>query len=915
MVTKLELKNHGVIDTEDSVPMTMNFNLNDIRDISDRGGAFSKTIKIPGTQHNNSILGNIFNVNIQTLTSNPNVREDCRIIIDGLTVFEGVFQVRKINRKYKNSQDFKIEYECYIKSDTSSLYSDISGKYLTDLDLTDLDHIWTLSNLESNMQTGNWSDGYQYFLAYNPDDDAIYAAKNFIPAVYALTYFNQIFDAAGYTYEFGELFDIQFDKMIVPYNGDVYKTTGGDAFKFRAGIDSSDNYVLWSKPGVSSATFPPSTSPTFLVKTVPYNNVSNAGQNWFDNTNQYDIASYEYNIPSYFEGQIEFTARNYFDLVFQPFVISGGGNPYNHFFQTGDITYQMAHIWVGIDSAGNETILNTQIDWEFTLSGFDETVPLVSGPVNFTLTTVNYQSSYVFRPEDFPDVVTIRNDFRMYIAPGSGYIIADLNGSGPQWHPIQVIYADFEYTPDTQAHFTDSVQSTLVPGVWVYGKDLIPKKVKQSDFLLSLIKMYNLYLVPDQYNTKHIVIKTRDKFYDDGQDIDWTNRLDIKSLDVELISNKQSKRKTFTYKEDTKDTVSVAYKDETNEIYGQLEYIFENEFIKGIDKVEPIFSPTFILAGVDRGNVNRMPYIDSYKPANNIRIIYAGDYLTGYWGYRDSITNSLSKKYNYRYAGHLYPNPSNSTYDLNFGICDYYSHDFSTMTNNNLYNQHYYNQMDIFDNGHIMTAYFNLSYNDVMQLDLSSRIYVFDSWWNINKVIDFNLVDEKLTKVELITSDISGGSFTPNNNFIITESGFSNTGKAVNDGGKHTSSGNVFGSGVSLTEILGVNNVIQSNSSTNLLMGDDNNVQGSDNIVKGDNNKVNGDNVMVLGLNNLDITGSDITYTKRLVMNVDEVFGGDEFWVLDPFTDNIINELNGSIDENRTLGSYAIQNEINGGIL
>ena len=43
--TKLELINHGVLDISNEVPLALNFNLNDIRDIRNRGGVWSKTIK------------------------------------------------------------------------------------------------------------------------------------------------------------------------------------------------------------------------------------------------------------------------------------------------------------------------------------------------------------------------------------------------------------------------------------------------------------------------------------------------------------------------------------------------------------------------------------------------------------------------------------------------------------------------------------------------------------------------------------------------------------------------------------------------------------------------------------------------------------------------------------------------------
>jgi hypothetical protein len=53
----------------------------------------------------------------------------------------------------------------------------------------------------------------------------------------------------------------------------------------------------------------------------------------------------------------------------------------------------------------------------------------------------------------------------------------------------------------------------------------------------------------------------------------------------------------------------------------------------------------------------------------------------------------------------------------------------------------------------MLIASFLLNEADIQTLKLNDKIRIDNSWWNINKVIDYNANDEVLTKVELISID------------------------------------------------------------------------------------------------------------------------------------------------------------------
>lgn len=57
------------------------------------------------------------------------------------------------------------------------------------------------------------------------------------------------------------------------------------------------------------------------------------------------------------------------------------------------------------------------------------------------------------------------------------------------------------------------------------------------------------------------------------------------------------------------------------------------------------------------------------------------------------------------------------------------------------------------NNGKLLTAMFALNEVDIQAMELNDKIRIDNSWWNINKVIDYDANANKLTKVELISID------------------------------------------------------------------------------------------------------------------------------------------------------------------
>lgn len=310
----------------------------------------------------------------------------------------------------------------------------------------------------------------------------------------------------------------------------------------------------------------------------------------------------------------------------------------------------------------------------------------------------------------------------------------------------------------TDVQLFNTVNNTgLFDGNSVSMNTAIPAKIKQKDFLLSIVKMFNLYIETDKDYSNKLYIEPRNDFYLNGKTKDWTSKLD-NSQDLEIIPMGQlnSRSYSYTYSEDG-DYYNKIYKDSFQEAYGRRFIDSGNEFVKGTNETKIIFSPTPL---VDSNSHNRViSVIDqdgadivSDKPgAFNIRILYYGGLVScNAWTYTGNVSGSSSET-SYPYAGHL-DSVSAPTLDLLFGVPREVYYKAAIYTNNNLYNK-YHRQFleEITDkDSKIVTGYFHLTPVDKMDLDFRDQFFVDGHFLRLNKIEDYDPLISKTTKCEFI---------------------------------------------------------------------------------------------------------------------------------------------------------------------
>ena len=728
----------GVLDVAETLALPITFSVGDIRDLSSRKGTFSKTVTLVGTKNNNDLLGHYYDVNIQAGTFNINTLTKCQVIQNGVPILdEALLQLVSVNKVQTSTRfEDEVSYTVLIKDSRAEFFTAITNANLTDLDFSDLDHTFSSTDIAASF-SHTVADGYKYVMPYIQSND--YNANDFKPAIYAKTYFDRIFSNAGFTYTWDDIVSANFDKLLIPYNGDTNNQDYAD-FLVEATNTWTTSYV---QPTGVNNTFIESIDSGW-TEVIDAQNIYDPTLGEYDtpfSTNAVAGEHYIYNLNIGGSIILDNTSGGDAALIQSSFV----GNSYNRYRVFAKVLVQ---------GSGNASVYGSSVVVNYI-------PPSTPALPNGTTTILN-----------FSDTLSIP-----VIGDGTGV------NSGIDAGDIQILqigveiktFSDSDATSlTTQAVWRDvnailtpvdvnvvldltSINLSILPSanIQVTGTTLninqyVPVEIKQSDFVKSIFQMYNLYVEQDVDNQNNLILRHRDEYYDSGAEKDWSRKL-AKDKEQELIflpdlSNKKLK---LTYAPDD-DEFNTMYTQATAETYGQIEYTFDNEYVKDVATQELIFSPTPVTLTSFGAYV---PAIVGSAPNTNIRILYDGglqscqpfDILdfgtTGEFGLTD-----------YPMLGH-FDNALTPSFDINFGTNDFYFYELTSLTANNLYNLYWRRTVNQINVGKMLIAYFDLREVDIQSLKLNDKIYIDNSWWNINKILDYNGNQRQLTKVELISID------------------------------------------------------------------------------------------------------------------------------------------------------------------
>jgi len=838
--------NQGYLDLAEGTNFPINFGISDVRDLTKRKGTTSKTIKLAGSKNNNKLLNNYFDVNVIAGTFDINKLQRCAVIQEGIVILDDVYlQLTKvIKSQTTGAHDQLVSYEVVIKDSTSDFFTIIGNAELTDLQLQTEEtyHIYNSTNLVASWDH-TWEDTYKYVMPINNSIYNTYNLNEWLPGIYAKVYWDKIFESAGYIYEWDTHTGTthQFDKLIIPFNGDQAKL-----------LDEvyDDIAVVAQSSGTTTESM----------------GLANP-QNFY--SEEYFIVDEEISDPQGFYTPSTSTYNNTYHLF--------GSNTLR--FEI-EIDYD---IIIDNNTAGTVYLTNGTGQWKLATVAVNNGVGV---PGSLRYPTNSYMGIQGSTPIVVGDNVVGNNSTTFNLDVPNQNIGGNIKiGYTLERNTVNAFTGGIDLPMKVRIN---SIKYRIIPNVQTMAYSLpvflnafVPKKIKQSDFLKAFVTLYNLYIEIDPTNSKKLIIKSRDKYYDDGKVENWTKLLNKDADQTIMFLPELSKKKLkLTYKQDDSDAGLKAYFQATNDVYGEAEYKFDNEYTKDIETKEIIFSPTIITES-KFGAVT--PSIPGVSPKNNIRLLYDGGmFPCSQWFIYDYGTTGTSGLTQYPLFSHM-DDPYDPTFDINFGQCGYYSVNGLDLTNNNMYNLHWRRTLNQMNSSKMLTASFDLKASDIQKMRLSDKIRIDNSWWNINKITDYNPTKEGPTKVELLSIDddlkmVPFKTWTPPTKptkptkpVLPTRGGWGSIEQTFRDTTKkrNTYTNSEFGT----TSILdGRDNVVGSNVDGGIIVGDSN-ISSETSFIFGSNNIVedNVSNAFIVG-NNITADTSNTLYTNNIV--IDGTFNG-----------------------------------------
>ena len=849
------------IPIDKGISTVLTFSIKDIQQPDKVKSSFSKTIKLPGSKAINDKLNFVFEVNSDS-TFNPNLKLDAVYYQNDIAVFSGFIQLKDIHKKDYN----QVEYSVVLFGETANIFRKLGNKFLNDVGMnwSDLNHDYTQA-----VQAGSWTPtiGSQYtypMINYGNDTDiSVYNVNEMFPAVYVKEYIDRMFADAGYTYTSNFFTTTTFRRLIIPFNGKEFKQTQTDLSPRRVEADtplyeatSTDNYTI--DTGAVQFDTPLTRKVKMSVESI-------------DADGQYNPSS----------GTLFIGATGFYSITFELF-LQAEITPYAGSALAGDILSNGRSRFknqLSIKVNGTDINTNTAFIYKTNLT------PAI------TAITAN--------PTTYPD-----NDFatpliaRNYNPPNRYIVTADI-------HLIAGQYIEFyntlswtynqNYTETSNPYpfyqrFTNTgydgtfksvllngsvslkvLDSPYVEGDTIEMSTAIPDKVKQRDFLTSIIKMFNLYMIPDTNNPKNMIIETREDFYTTDI-VDWSSKLDYSkehNLTPTAVTNKQ--KYIFTYKKDA-DYYNKKYEASWLDIYGTRTIYLDNDFNKSDHKTELIFSPTPLVGQLTNDRViSTIIDVDETLQQktikSNIRILYYGGKKANVINWTHQAISGDVIQSRYPYAGH-FDDPYNPTLDINFGLPReiYYDNTWSsiTVTNANLYETYHRKELEQITNkdSKIFKGYFLLNPVDIANPSFRSSYWFDNSYWILNKVVYGSSVYQpskcEFLKLKNVPTPVaSTGELLAGKGFIGDEDlpfMYKDT----------LSGGNVLST--KSNNVDGLNNFIDKTAMFVDIKGDNNKVfTESKNItISGDNNVIesNLENITLIDTNNATVTESNVTYVN-----------------------------------------------------
>ena len=744
--------NGRLVDINQDAPFPLTFNISDIKDLNARKGNKSKTITLPGTKNNTSLMLSVFTLSVTENISgtdsdfvdfDPSIKAECQYYQNGLLEFNGVAQL--MSCKLMNGV---WSFDITFVSDTIDYISRLTKIKVNELGWSEYNHALTYANQQdtwngtiqlngspsSNQDSQGWTGkGYYYGLidyGFTRPTPSTFGVEHIPPQVFCYEVLQKAFNYAGITWDSDFLESQLFKKLLMAYpGGDLPTITqaqaeGESVFTTQDNTTTSSGYFLSNGFGGSGVTyFAPQPG---VISISDYEILAH----YSATINQDDLSQAQESSPL----RIVVASQGLYEINYAgdhdvDITIAGDGSgayTINGEYEIVIFTYKN-NILMGNDLlySGSITSATTSLTFSFDYS---------------RLLNVNYNDEVHF------DV-----RFRLVSCTVQRTGLTSLN----------LLINILSNTSDL--NFLKQQQALLAGGT-VYLESFLPD-MTCDQFLKGMITAFNLYVKPSTADASILEIEPLSDFYNaSGDAIDWTYKLDRSSeIKIEPTINFSSKNYKFNFEQDD-DYWNTRYLDDVQEQYGsfliqsqsqfatsdtEFKLPFSQKLLVRIPEDSPSSFTDLIVPRSFQVKINEDGTSLVEKKKGKPFIVQLGGLRTGAWIHRDE-TGVDHVEIDYPYVGHLNSLDS-PTFDFNFGVPDFVFWSTSNYPTNNLYLYHEKFIKELISRfGKQVTCSVMLRPSDINSLDFRNLIQIDGVVYRLLKISDYQSGKNTPTIVELI---------------------------------------------------------------------------------------------------------------------------------------------------------------------
>lgn len=686
---------------------TLTKGISDINSMNVRSGTYSLNFNIPATKANNVLLGFLDHINTKG-KADILTRKDCVVFVDGLQVETGQIKVELSDSKgvYKGT---------FFGKNTDWLIA------LADINMNQLDWRDAVTTFDSatigallNSDVDSNDINYPYV-----DRNTGSAAVNLRPVIYAKAFLDAAFAKIGYTIDSDFFETADFKKLAIDFQAN---------FEFdQDALEATE--LEQSVTGLNDALTPPNWAADTMV--------GNLGTPAAPNIRKF------YRFPNLFDNQIKDNSGLWTQ-------------------SSSEYTVQVTSLYQ-INLAFNYEFRGYQAsatDWEL----YDQTLlgsPFNVRPPNFRWYVVDGNTSdtvidgtILFQGEGQIQQELIFIEDEILLTQGQNVsIFLELIDDAFGMFPGSLLNAPSLDRWSVRIK-NDSAVTFIRKGTISTGDDyalntVIPTDVSCLDLISDFKTLFNLYFLADPFRMV-IKIEPRDDFYLNLSEAeDWTKLMALdKGYSLNYATN-YGKTLQFRYIEDDDDKYLEEWDVINARTYGKYDQILSDRFDKADSLIQTkVLSP--VIQGVMTGNIVTSVIRNEYGDLSTFSGIQTKKYKFRLF--------NLIRQQQFDSAGN--PRRTQSPLVVTCALSESFGNVTAPINLNfagsdGLFANYYAKTISNLLEGGIVTAYFNISLARYQNLNLRRPIYLsapekIKGHYIVQKVNQFNVVNEKLTKVELL---------------------------------------------------------------------------------------------------------------------------------------------------------------------